>query len=113
MELIVIPNFGERISPRIDYSESLKLISVEDGNIIKKETIKILPHNNLERINLIIGLSPDVVICDGISNLVHDKLKEHKINVIAWIHGNIEDIIENYLQDNSLLRLKTKNKNKG
>jgi hypothetical protein len=34
MKLIVIPNFGERISPRIDYAESLQLITVEDGNII-------------------------------------------------------------------------------
>lgn len=107
MELIIIPNFGERISPRIDYAESLQLISIEDNSVLSKETIKILSHSNLERVNQLIRLKPDTIICDGISNLLYDKLLEKNINVIPWIHGSIEDIIKNYLQDRTL----KKNKN--
>ncbi len=67
MKLLAIPNFGDRISPRIDYAETLQLITVEDKKILQKDTIKIIAHSNLERINQIIRLKPDVVICDGIS----------------------------------------------
>ncbi|MCB0730035.1 MAG: hypothetical protein KDC88_03280 [Ignavibacteriae bacterium] len=97
MKLLAIPNFGERISPRLDYAESLHLITVEENSVIKKETIKIIPHNLLDRINLIIGLKPNVVICDGLSDLIYNKLTENKIEVIPWIHGSVNEIIEKYL----------------
>lgn len=97
MKLLAIPNFGERISPRLDYAESLQLFNIESNTITKKETIKIIAHSNLERINLIIGLKPDLVICDGISDLTHTKLLEKNIMVLPWIHGAIEDVLNNYL----------------
>jgi predicted Fe-Mo cluster-binding NifX family protein len=97
MKLLAIPNFGDRISPRIDYAETLQLITVEDKKILHKDTIKIIAHSNLERINQIIRLNPNVVICDGISNLLHDKLIEHKIEIVPWVHGRVDDIVEKYL----------------
>lgn len=97
MKLLAIPNFGDRISPRIDYAETLQLITIEDKKVLKKDTIKIIAHSNLERINQIIRLKPDVVICDGISNLLHDKLIENKIEIVPWIHGIVDDVVEKYL----------------
>ncbi|MDX1700603.1 MAG: hypothetical protein R3250_08305 [Melioribacteraceae bacterium] len=97
MKLIVIPNFGNRVSPRIDCSENLQLVSIEDKRIISRETIRIPAHSLLERINMIIRLRPDIVICDGISTLMNDKLSENDIKVIPWIHGNIDEILNDYL----------------
>lgn len=93
MTLLAIPNFGERISPRLDYAETLQLITIEGEIILDRETIKIIANNNLERINLIIGLKPDIVICDGVSSLVHEKFSENNIRVIPWIHGAVDDIV--------------------
>lgn len=98
MKLLAIPNFGERISPRIDYAETLQLISIEGKSIIKRETIKILSHSNLEHVNLIIRLNPNVIICDGISNLSYNKLIENKIRVFPWVHGKVDEILEKYLK---------------
>ena len=95
--LLAIPNFGKRISPRIDFAESLQLFSIEENNIMQVETIKVLVHSILDRINFIVRLKPDVVICDGISNLVYEKLIENNIKVIPWIHGTVEEVIEKYL----------------
>jgi len=97
MKLLAIPNFGERISPRLDCAESLQLVTIESNIIVKKETIKIIAHSNLERINLIIGLKPDIVICDGISDLTHTKLSEKNIKVIPWIHGIVEEVLSSYI----------------
>lgn len=93
MTLLAIPNFGDRISPRLDYAETLQLITVENKEVMRKETIKIIANNTLERINLIIGLKPDIVICDGVSSLVHEKFSENNIRVIPWIHGTVDDIV--------------------
>lgn len=96
--VIVIPNFGNRVSPRFDYAESLQLITVEEKTVVKRETIKLIVHSNLERINFIIQLQPDLIICDGISELSSDKITESKIKIIAWVNGTIDNILEKYLK---------------
>ncbi len=95
--VVAIPNFGKRVSPRLDYAESLQLITIKDKTIIKKETIKLIVHSNLERINLIIHLHPDLIICDGISELSSDKIMGSKIKIISWVNGTIDDILGKYL----------------
>ena len=103
MKLLAIPNFGNRVSPRLDYAESLQLITVSNNGIMKNESIKILANNNLERINMIIALKPDYVICDGISALTHNKLKENNIKVIPWIHGSIVKVVDDFLKNNLII----------
>lgn len=97
--LVTIPNFGQRISPRIDCAESLRLITIEDKNIVETETVKVIVHNILERINFIVRLKPDVIICDGISDLFLEKLSETGIKIIPWVHGTIDEILENFLAE--------------
>lgn len=101
MTILAIPNFGNRISPRIDYAENLNLITIENHEVIKKERIKILVQSHLERINIIIRINPDIVICNGISDLTLNKLKEKNIKVIPWISGTIDEIVQDFL-DNKL-----------
>ena len=98
MKIIVIPNFGDRVSPRIDCSENLQIIHVEARKIVSRETIKIPAHSLLERINMIVRLKPDTVICDGISTLVSNKLSENNIEVISWVHGTVDEVLARYLK---------------
>ncbi len=97
MITIAIPNFGDRISPRFEYAESMHLFSIENKKIVNKETIKLIVHSNLERINLIIGLKPDLIICDGISDLSYEKIVENNLRIIPWVNGTIEEILNKYL----------------
>jgi predicted Fe-Mo cluster-binding NifX family protein len=97
MVTLAIPNFGQRVSPRFDYAESLQLVSIEESKIKNRETIKLLVHSNLERLNIVTRLNPDVLICDGISDLSREKLNDSKIKVIAWVHGEIDEILEKYM----------------
>lgn len=106
METIAIPIFGNRISPRLDYTESLQLITVENGVIESLETIKLIAHNNLEKINMLIRLHPNVIICDGVSEISFEKLIKNNINVFPWIHGNVDEVIDKYLKG-QLRKLKT------
>ena len=98
MKTIAIPVFGNRISPRLDYTESMQLITIEDGYIKDRETIKLIAHSSLEKINLLIELHPDVIICDGVSELSYDKLINHDIEIFPWVHGEVDMIIQKYLQ---------------
>jgi len=112
MKLLAIPNFGDRISPRLDYSGSLQLISIEGKKEISRETVKMVCHTNLERLNLIIGLKPDIIICNGISDLLLNELELNNIDVLPWIHGEVNEVINNYLKDNIAKPLKNNFKEK-
>ena len=97
MELILIPVFGDRISPRLDFAQSMQLIKIEKQKIASRETIKIITQNRLDRINKIINLSPDVIICDGLTEMCKSELQKADITVIPWVHGEIEKILKMYL----------------
>lgn len=97
MKIIIIPNFGTRISPRLDFAESLNLYKIKNGKVIESEVIKFIAHNRLERINMLVELNPDLIICDGISQVTREKLAKENISVIPWIHGEIREVIDMFL----------------
>jgi predicted Fe-Mo cluster-binding NifX family protein len=77
----------------------MQLVTINGKEIIKKEQIKIIAKSKLERINLIISIKPNIVICDGISQLLHEKLVENQIIVIASVHGSIDDVVKNFIRN--------------
>lgn len=111
MKTIAIPIFGNRISPRLDYAESLQLIYIDKKKVLKRETIKIITHNRLERINRIINLQPDILICDGLTEICKNKLVKSTIKVIPWVHGDVDEVLENYMSDKLTFPKKLKNIN--
>ena len=100
METIAIPIFGNRISPRLDYTESIQLITIEKGVIKDREILKLLSLSRFEKLNMIVRIHPDVIICDGVSDLSYEKLIANNIKVFPWIHGEIDTILKMYLDGN-------------
>jgi len=96
METIIIPIFGNRISPRLDYAEHFQFLSIENGEVKNKESIKIITNNRLERINRIIRLNPDLIICNGLTERCYIELSKAKIRIIPWIQGEVEKTVHDY-----------------
>ncbi|MDA3859895.1 MAG: hypothetical protein PF445_01595 [Melioribacteraceae bacterium] len=96
IETIIIPVFEERISPRLDYAQHFNLLSHENGKIQKKESIKIITNNRLERINRLIRMKPDLIICNGLTERCYVELTKSKIRVIPWIQGEVDETLQNY-----------------
>ena len=97
METIAIPVFGSRVSPRLDYTESLQLVKIENGAIQNKEIVKLLSLSRFEKINMLVRIHPTVIICDGVSDLSYEKLITNNIKVFPWIHGEVDAVIDKYL----------------
>lgn len=94
---IAIPIFGKRISPRLDLAENLKLFYVKGNKILKSEVIRLISHNKLEKINMVIGLNPDVIICNGLSEIFEKEIEKNNIKLISWIHGEVDEVLHKYL----------------
>jgi predicted Fe-Mo cluster-binding NifX family protein len=100
MKTILIPVFHERVSSRLDCTEYFQLVKIESQEIISTEKIRIIANNYLEKINYILSIKPDIIICNGITELCQDKFAEHSIRVIPWIHGQFLEVIVNFLNGN-------------
>ena len=67
MKTILIPIFNNRVSSRLDCTEYFLLIKINDKRIHNRETIKIIAKNPLEKLNVILSLKPNTVLCNGLT----------------------------------------------
>ena len=95
---IAISVFRDRISSRIDSADEILFLSMEKGKVRKRKTIRIIPSSPIDKIHQIIELQPDVLICGGLTKLCDIKLKNSKINVIPWVKGNTDVVLNEFLK---------------
>lgn len=98
MKSIAISTYKNRISSRLDSADEILLLSIENRQVRKRETIKIIPSGPLDKIHQIVELNPDVLICGGLTQLCDNKLKNSSITVIPWTKGNAEDVLKQFLE---------------
>jgi len=100
MKTILIPIFDQRISSRLDCTECFKVIKIENNSIYSTDKIKIIAKNQLEKLNIILSLKPDTIICNGLTEFYKTELAKNNINVVPWIHGNYNDVVESFVNGN-------------
>ena len=98
MKIVAVPIFGTRISSRLDCADNLMLYTTSGLNIQDREKIRLVSNNALDKIQIISSVKPDVIICDGITEMYKNQLEERKIKVIPWIRGEVEEILVQYLK---------------
>lgn len=89
--------FRDRISSRIDAADEVLLISLQNRTIKKRETIRIIPSSPLDKIQQIIQLNPDVLICGGLTQMCDNMLNNSEVSVIPWVKGNTEKVLNQFL----------------
>ena len=97
---IAIPTFATRVSPRFDCAQSVLVVTVDDGNASERRELSAgdwAPH---ERVNRLLELGVDTVICGGIDCWSVASLQSAGVTVYGWITGEIEDALSALLQGN-------------
>ena len=90
---LAMPVFGERVSPRFDCAASFLVADVQEGRFVERhefEAVDWAPH---ERINRLIQLGVNTVICGGIDRWSAESLRSVGITLYGWISGSIEDTL--------------------
>jgi predicted Fe-Mo cluster-binding NifX family protein len=95
---IAIPIFGERISPRFDFSPEMWVIEVEGGKVVGQEKF---PSENLslpQRLEQITSNGVNKVICGGIDGFSRDHLGSRGIDVVQDVIGDAEVVIDLFMK---------------
>jgi predicted Fe-Mo cluster-binding NifX family protein len=97
MKTIAITIFGTRVSTRLDCAESVLLVTVDDSTVKKREQVRLVQTNPLEKINMLMQLGVEVVICGGITEICFNKFNDCGMQVIPWIRGEAEEVLSQFL----------------
>lgn len=100
MKTILIPVFNKRISARLDCAEYLEVVKINNDIIQGTEKVKISANNQFEKLNLILSMKPDTIICNGLTDFYKNEFLKNKIKVIPWVHGQFEDVIQRFINGN-------------
>jgi predicted Fe-Mo cluster-binding NifX family protein len=95
---IAIPIFGNRISPRFDFSPELWIIEVERGEVISKEKLSIANLNLPQRLEQVTSNGVDKVICGGIDGFSRNQLGSRGIDVVQDVIGDAEVVFDLFMR---------------
>ncbi len=95
---IAIPLFGNRISPRFDYSPELWVITVEQGEVIFQEKLPITNLNLPQRLSQLTSMGVDHLICGGIDGYCLNHLGRNGIGVLYNIVGEAEVAFQLFIE---------------
>ena len=98
MKTIALSIFRNRISSRLDSADEILILTLENNQVKNSKTIRIIPSSTLDKIQQIIELNPDVLICGGLTQLCDRKLQNTEITIIPWTKGNAEDVFKQFIE---------------
>jgi predicted Fe-Mo cluster-binding NifX family protein len=98
MSTVAIPVFVDRVSSRLDCSESVLLFGVDGRKVLRRQETRWTHLNPLERIQLLIREGVDVLICGGLTETCANMLRDTGIEVIPWVRGEVLEVLDHYLQ---------------
>jgi len=95
---IAIFTFGTRVSPRFDCAPSVLVVVVDDGKPLERREIAAPRGTPHKRIDKLLELGVDTVICGGIDRWSVDALRSAGVTVYYWVAGEAEDALAAVLQ---------------
>ena len=94
---IAIPVFQTKISPRFDSTQDFILLQIEQRNVMKREKLPTKGWPLSAKINHLVDMGVDTLICGGIDLESMQQLNYNGIKVYSWITGEVEDAVTCFL----------------
>ncbi len=95
---IAIPRFGESVAPCFEYSATIAIYTVRGRKVIDQVDFRLQSHDPFDRVRLLRDQAVQTLICGGTQDRFEDLVRAHGIRVISWVSGNVEDLLDSFLQ---------------
>ena len=93
---IAIPVWQGHVSSVFDFAHKLLLVELENGTEKSREEVPLIERSEPERAARLRQLGVDLLICGAISRLLAYILSSSKIDVLPFVTGSIEQILDAY-----------------
>jgi predicted Fe-Mo cluster-binding NifX family protein len=93
---VALTVWDDRISPVFDSAHMLLIAEIKDNEVIKRQYMTFDPGIPLQLSNMLKGQDISVIICGAISEVPANRLEAAGMELIPFISGNIDEILEKY-----------------
>jgi len=94
---IALAVWKNRISPVFDSSRVVVLLDIKNGLVTDKRYVHLKTELPSVRAMELVNLGVQVLICGAISQIFACMIESHGIEIIPFVAGNINQVIESYL----------------
>ncbi|NQU20394.1 MAG: NifB/NifX family molybdenum-iron cluster-binding protein [Candidatus Nealsonbacteria bacterium] len=96
---IAIPAFDTRVSPRFDCAKVIVVLTVDgEGEASDRDCLRVADWAPHERVNRLLELGIDTVICGGIDRWSAASLQAGGVTVYGWVTGEVDNALAALLQ---------------
>ena len=95
---IAIPQYKDEVAPCFDYTVTIVIYTVQKKKIVEQKDYTISSQWPVDRIRLLRDQHVDVLICGGIQDRFEDMVSANGIEVISWVSGKVEELLDQYLR---------------
>ena len=95
---IAIPLFGNRISPRFDFSPEIWIIEVESGQVVRQERLPVAALELSQRLDQLALKGVSQLICGGIDMFCSSQLTGKGIDILHNVAGEAEIAVHLFLK---------------
>jgi len=95
---VAVPRMGETVAPCFEYCATMAVFTVEDGRVLDQVDFPLRSRDPFDRVRLLRDQHVDTVICGGMQDFYEDILRSGGFEVISWVSGCVEDLLETFLR---------------
>jgi predicted Fe-Mo cluster-binding NifX family protein len=95
---VAIARAGETVAPCLEYSATMAIFTIEEGSVTDQLDFPLRSRDPFDRVRLLRDQEVDTVICGGVMEKYEDLLKASRIQVISWVSGPIEQLLNLFLR---------------
>ena len=91
---VAIPRMGETVAPCFGYCSTMAVFTIEDGAVVNQIDFPLQSREPFDRVRLLRDQDVAVIICGGVQDVHEDSLRANGIEVISWVSGNVDDLLQ-------------------
>lgn len=95
---VAVPRMGETVAPCFEYCATMAVFTVEDRRLLDQVDFPLRSREPFDRVRLLRDQHVDTVICGGMQDVYEDLLRASGFEVISWVSGCVEDLLDMYLR---------------
>jgi predicted Fe-Mo cluster-binding NifX family protein len=76
----------------------MAIFTVENGTVVDQIDFPLRSQDPLDRIRLLRDQRVDTIICGGVQDIFEDSLRANGIEVISWVSGEVDGLLDLYLR---------------
>ena len=96
-QIFAISVFGHRVSSRLDCSETVLLVTIDNGAVIQRHEVRWAHLSALEKIPFLVREGVTLLICGGLTETCANVLHDSHVQVVSWVRGEVEDVLVQFL----------------